>query len=493
MEDRKTAVGYARQSLGRPDKSAGSVRAQLAACRAEAIARGYRYEGTYVDEAASAYRADSVRPEFERMLTDVRNGQADVVVVNYLSRLTRRDADAVRSLATELHELGVTVVSVSEGVYGPGGTEELVRRLESAHQESVNRARHVSDTKRVLREAGSWVGGVPPFGYTVTEVRRDGLTIRQLIVVPEEAEVIRDVVRRILNHKDEEVPGGERHPGSLSGICAELNAAGVPTKTARLSGKWRVGGPTTVDGRRGPSLWEVSTLKRILKDPRLTGHAVEPVYSPQPSNATRARRSVVGYRRLVDPQTQVPLMSHEPVLDVDKWEQLQAWLDTRGPGRGGPRSASLLSGLGVLHCVCGATMVSNGTVGATASYRCSRPKGATGGHDGGNSIKREHLEEYVAQRIFSEVVLADEGQTGAAELLVEAGARFGSAADLLSKARAYEAGAWRSTSLTEKRDFLRCFVDRIEVAKALSRGNKWEPYDAGRRTILTWVAPMPRG
>ncbi|MEU9454646.1 recombinase family protein [Streptomyces sp. NPDC048277] len=118
MDDRKAAVGYARQSLGRPDRSAGSVRAQLAACRAEMVARGYRCEGEYVDEAVSACRRDSDRPEFERMPADVR---------------------------------------------------------------------------------------------------RDGLTIRQLIVVPEEAEVIRDVVRGILAHKDEEASAGRRHPGSLSG------------------------------------------------------------------------------------------------------------------------------------------------------------------------------------------------------------------------------------------------------------------------------------
>ncbi|WP_327429950.1 recombinase family protein [Streptomyces sp. NBC_01236] len=489
MDDRKTAVGYARQSLGRPDKSAGSVRAQLAACRAEAIARGYRYEGEYVDEAVSAYRPGSVRPEFERLLADVRHGSAEVVIVNYLSRLSRQDVGAVRSLAAELHGLGVTVVSVTEGAYGPGDTEELARRLGAAHQESANRARHVSDTKRVLREAGSWVGGLPPFGYAVTEARRDGLTIRQLVVVPEEAEVIRDVVRRILTRKEEAVSAGRRHRGSLSGICAELNAEGVPTKTARLADKWRAAGAAGMEGRSGPSLWEVSTLKRMLRDPRLIGHTVEPVYGPDSTGRPGTRRSVIGYQSVADPRTLMPLMSHEPILGNTEWGELQAWLDTRGSGKGGPRTSSLLAGLGILRCVCGATMVSNGTVGATASYRCSRPKGATGGHDGGNSIKREHVEEYVVQRIFTEVSCADGGQRSSVELLAEAGTRFGSAADLLSRAKAYETGGWRSAPPADKRDFLCCFIDRIEVSKALSRGNKWEPYDAGRRATVTWAAP----
>ena len=177
-------------------------------------------------------------------------------------------------------------------------------------------------------------------------------------------------------------------------------------------------------------------------------------------------------------------MSHEPVLDTAEWTDLQAWLDTRRPGPSGPRTGSLLSGLGVLHCECGATMVSNGTVGATASYRCSRPKGAMGGHDGGNSIKREHIEEYVVQQVFTEVSRAAEGRPGSVELLVEAAARFGSASDLVRTAKAYEAGEWRSAPLTGKRHFLCCFIDRIEVTKALSRGNQWEPYDAGRRMTI---------
>jgi DNA invertase Pin-like site-specific DNA recombinase len=487
MDDRKTAVGYARQSVGRPDTSGGSVRAQLVACHAEAIARGYRLHREYVDKATSACRPGSVRPEFESMLVDLRQGRADAVIVNYLSRLSRQDVSAARSLVVELHQLAVTVISVAEGVYGPGDTEELIRRLESAHQESVNRSRHVSDTKRVLREAGSWVGGLPPFGYAVTEARRDGLTIRQLVAVPEEAEVIRDVVRRILTHKGEEASAGRRAPGSLSGICAELNAAGVPTKTARLADKWRAAGPSAQG--RGPSLWEVSTLKRILRDPRLIGHAVEPVYGPEPAHGPAARRSVVGYRSVLDPRTLKPVISHEPVLGAAEWEELQAWLDTRGQGKGGARASSLLSGRGILRCVCGATMVSNGTVGATASYRCSRPKGATGGHSGGNSIKREHIEEYVVRRVFAEVSSAEEGRPDSVGLLAEAGARFGSAVDLASRAEAYEAGEWRSAPLTDKRDFLCCFIDRIEVAKALSRGNKWEPYDAGCRTAITWATP----
>ncbi|WP_328781727.1 recombinase family protein [Streptomyces canus] len=491
MGDRKTAVGYARQSLGRPDRSAGSVRAQLVACRAEAAARGYRYEGEYVDEAVSAYRPGSVRPDFERMLADIRRGRADVVVVNYLSRLSRQDVVAVRSLADELHALGVTVVSATEGVYGPADTEELVRRLEAAHQESANRSRHVSDTKRVLREAGSWVGGLPPFGYTVTEARRDGLTIRQLVVVVEEAEVIRDVVRRILTHKGDEAPVGRRHPGSLSGICAELNAGGVLTKTARLADKWRAVGSAGPDGRRGTSLWEVSTLKRILRDPRLIGHAVEPVYGPGPTGGPGTSRSVIGYRSVVDPRTSMPVMSHEPVLDTAQWEELQAWLDTRGPRKGGARAGSLLSGLGVLRCECGATMVSNGTVGATASYRCSRPKGAADGHGGGNSIKREHLEEYVVQQVFTKVSSAGEAQPEPVALVAEAGARFGSPEAFASRAKAYEAGEWESAPLADRRVFLHCFIDRIEVTKALSRGNKWETYDAGRRTTITWITPGP--
>lgn len=46
---------------------------------------------------------------------------------------------------------------------------------------------------------------------------------------------------------------------------------------------------------------------------------------------------------------------------------------------------------------------------------------------------------------------------------------------------------WYSAAHEEKRSFLRLFVDRIVVAKAEARGNRWEEYDAGKRVAIEWA------
>ncbi|GJF29152.1 hypothetical protein KNE206_18520 [Kitasatospora sp. NE20-6] len=472
----------------------------------------------------------------------------------------------------ELHRLGVTIVSVMEGEFPPDGDTislfSLIMRLDAAHQESANKSKAVRSAKKILRDAGSWVGGLPPYGYATEEVQENKLTLRRLVVVEDEADVIREIVRTILDNKDRPAESGQRHPGSLAGICADLNARGVPTKTARLQGKWRGAVTVTTPGRKNPPQWEVTTLRRILEDPRLLGYSVEPVYEEKEARDGAVRTRVTGYRILRDSVTQEPLVSHDRILEPADWHALQTWLTTRGRGKGLARAGSLLSGLALLFCECGATMASNGMHDDTASYRCTRPKGATTGHKGGNSIKRKYVEDHVALRLFARLTSA-EGDEEVLAMIEEATRRYaatiaapGVAAERASltidradhetalgqmyddlKSGIYEGrigrerflaeklqletliGAvskrleeigrlenprlpihewadpndsehpigpgsfWSRATLAEKRDVLRLFVDRVEVAKATTRGNRWVTYDAETRVVIHWATP----
>ncbi|WP_314222972.1 recombinase family protein [Streptomyces zaehneri] len=428
MNAKQRAGGYIRQSQERQDRSEGSPRAQREACRAEAARRGYEYAGDYEDRDLSGYKVGVVRPEFERMLSDARAGRLDVIVVHYVSRFSRQRPEDAVPVVMELHRLGVTIVSANEGDFPPGDTMKLIMlimRLDQAHEESANKSKAVKSTKKILRDAGSWVGGLPPYGYATEEVREGGLTLRKLVIVEDEAEVIREVVNTILENKDRPAEAGRRSPGSLAGICADLNARGVPTKTARLNGKWRGAVTISTPGRSKPPQWEVTTLKRILQDPRMIGHAVEPVYERKETKDGAIREQITGYRTIRDPKTQEPVISHAAILEPADWHVVQEWLKTRGRGQGLNRGSALLSGLALLFCECGFTMSSNGVRSATASYRCSRPRGAaTEGHTGGNSIKRDHIEDHVARAALAKVSSADEDVPETLELIEEATRRF---------------------------------------------------------------------
>lgn len=83
---------YARQSTARPDLSEASPDAQLAAGGALAASPGWGVVHTFKDVGRSGWDPNAMRPAFEDLMSAVRAGEVDVVVVNELSRLTRKGA-----------------------------------------------------------------------------------------------------------------------------------------------------------------------------------------------------------------------------------------------------------------------------------------------------------------------------------------------------------------------------------------------------------------
>lgn len=89
MEKPRSAAVYARISSD-PTGLALGVQRQLEDCRKLAADRGWTVGGAeYVDNDVSAF-SGKVRPEYERMLADVRDGLRDAVIVYNMDRLTRR-------------------------------------------------------------------------------------------------------------------------------------------------------------------------------------------------------------------------------------------------------------------------------------------------------------------------------------------------------------------------------------------------------------------
>ncbi|MFJ4794030.1 recombinase family protein [Kitasatospora purpeofusca] len=438
-------AGYLRQSQERQDGSDGSIQVQGDGVHATASARPGRYVGDYIDRDSSAFKVDSEREDFERLMGDCRAGKVNEIIVYYISRFSRLEPKTIIPIVLELHSLGVTIVSCTEGVFPPDDTMSLIMlimRLDAAHQESKNKSTHVRDTKRKLRNAGGWVGGLPPFGYCTeiahVEVMTDKgpkmLAIRQLIVVEDEAHVIQRIVRQIILAAQVEAAMYQgdlsdemwelAKKTSLSSLIADLNREGVPTKTARLGGKWRGAPNGKHPQREKPPQWEVTTLKRILTDPRLMGHLVEPIKESYETKSGQTRQKITGYRSLRDPETNLPIIAHKAIISAADFYTVQAWVKSRGRGRGAPGEKSVLSDLEILFCECKATMGSNGS--SNSSYRCSRPKGNTdpNEHEGGNSIVQSHANDFVALCIFNKMAEAQDGDPEALDMMVAATRRY---------------------------------------------------------------------
>src|SRR5215216_4509187 len=143
-----------------------SLDAQARACREYAQARGWTVVGDYREEGRSA-RTDIIarRPEFRRLLDDVRAGHLDVVIVHKVDRFARNLRISFEALDL-LGRAGVAFVSVTEHVdyTTPQGRVFLGMLALFAQFYSDNLGQEVSKGKRERKAQGLY-NGLLPFGY----------------------------------------------------------------------------------------------------------------------------------------------------------------------------------------------------------------------------------------------------------------------------------------------------------------------------------------
>src|SRR5437868_481387 len=84
----RSAAIYARISSDRDGTQLGVTR-QVEDCRSLAQRRGWTVAEVYVDDDVSAY-SGRIRPEYRRLLSDLKAGSRDAVVVWHLDRLHRQ-------------------------------------------------------------------------------------------------------------------------------------------------------------------------------------------------------------------------------------------------------------------------------------------------------------------------------------------------------------------------------------------------------------------
>ncbi|MFE9692260.1 recombinase family protein [Micromonospora sp. NPDC005806] len=406
------AAGYVRQSVARQNKSEASPATQRDANRARADHLGATWVGSYEDIGISAF-SGAERPGFERLIADCRAGHINTVIVYYVSRLSRLEPTDAIPVLSEILNLGVTIISVTEGEFRKGNLMDLIHllmRLDAAHNESKNKSAAVKGAKDAARALGGYVSGKPPYGFALASETRpnaDGrpIAIKTLTVREDEAAVIRRMVARVLDPTD---------PPTLARVAAELNRDQVPTR----------GGTTGKD--TADSAWWGHTLTRILRDPRLAGFAAEIIYATRPDG--RKSTNVAGYRMIRDDDGK-PVTAHPEIIDPATWYALQTALDGRAGVAPVPTGVqSLLSSLGILKCECGAIMKSHRIAAraARSAYRCARPRGLhrPGQHANDCTISMDALDDYVARRIFALVATAeDDPET--LDVLAEAARLFG--------------------------------------------------------------------
>ncbi|PWJ02422.1 recombinase family protein [Streptomyces sp. NWU49] len=197
------AVIYVRISQDRTGAGLG-VERQREDCEALAERMGWDVVEVYVDNDVSAF-SGKLRKDYRRMLADLDQGKATVVIVWHTDRLTRSIVELEeyielsdrRGIATHTVQAGTVDLATPSGRM----TARILGAV--ARQESEHKGERVARARRQKALKGEWMGGIRPFGWGVptgeTRTKVDRKTGEEVEVpeldmmraVPEEAEALR--------------------------------------------------------------------------------------------------------------------------------------------------------------------------------------------------------------------------------------------------------------------------------------------------------------
>ncbi len=242
---RKRCAVYTRKSSEEGlDQEFNSLAAQREAC--ESYVRSQQHEGwvlgrTHYDDGGFS-GGNMERPALQRLLTDIRAGRVDIIVVYKVDRLTRSLADFAR-LVEIFDKEGVSFVSVTQQFNTTSSMGRLTLNvlLSFAQFERELTGERIRDKITASKKKGMWMGGLVPLGYDARE--------RTLVINPAEAETIQRIFALY------------REFGCVRRVKEEADRLGLRTKRR-----------TTRNGaERGGKPFSRGHLYRLLASPIYTG------------------------------------------------------------------------------------------------------------------------------------------------------------------------------------------------------------------------------
>jgi len=329
----------------------------------------------YCDEDYSGANTD--RPDYQRMMSDIGSGLCDILVVYQLDRFSRsvRDFSAAYEFL-EAHHVRFICLDMNIDTSTPIGEAMMYVSAAFGQMERKNIASRVTDNLRGLAKKGYWTGGTPPFGYSIAKTVIDGR--KHSILVPSDPEAVNDIYDTYLRLDRTMKATQENFNATVSRVLRDPTYCQATPEVREYlisqgcqidEGNW--------DGAHGIIIH--SRLNRTGK-----------------RQITRSRSEWI-----------VAVGCHEPIVSADKWLRTQQMIDSHSRIYKPKYPPPLL--MHVLKCKCGYTMVRqpvkyNGRM--IEYYSCANRR--THGKEACDMpYVQTHLIDDAALRVFKEISLDD--------------------------------------------------------------------------------------
>ena len=344
----------------------------------------------YIDRHFTGTKFD--RPEFNRMIADVRSGRINCVVVKDLSRLGRNYLEAGDYIEKIFPFFGVRFIAVTDNYDSltSNPTEDgLVVPLKNLINEAYAKdiSKKISTSYENKFKQGIFLATTAAYGY-----KKDPDDSHMVLV----DEDVKDIVIRIFK----DYVGGK----SMALIARELNAEGVLAPSVY----WQTKDVIHVD--KYTNLWEGKQIRRILQNPIYVGDVrIGKTHKCYYKGITKAQNREGYYFE----------NHHEAIIDRETFDRAQERLNAKrkeyfsvcGTYDGiRNEKADLLQGL--LYCGhCGnkmnmyrKTVKLVDSVGHYSTYVCRR-SATYGADDPAKNVKAEDLEAMVLELIKQHIAV----------------------------------------------------------------------------------------
>lgn len=252
----------------------------------------------YLDNGYSGVSFE--RPQWERLMRDVKAGSIDCIIVKDLSRLGRNYIETGNFLERVCPNLGIRFISVNDNydTHNIRSQDELTVSVKNIVNDYY--AKDISMKSgaalKAKRQNGEYIGSYAPHGY-----RKDPENKNRLLVDPETAPVIQQIyewraqglgfgtITRMLNERDIPSPGRYRFE---HGIMTNNNKKGSAL------------------------LWSRHALSDLLRNIVYIGHLAQGKY------AASLIRGIPGHR-VPEADWDIVYNTHEPIISQELFDQVQ--------------------------------------------------------------------------------------------------------------------------------------------------------------------------
>lgn len=254
----------------------------------------------YCDDDVSG--TDFQRPEFSRMMNDIRDGKVNCVIVKDLSRLGRNHLESGEFIEMVFPYLNVRFISITDrfdSLYKQADISVQIKNLLNERY-AKDVSKKICSVMESMQKQGKYVGSKAPYGYL-----RDPMDKHHLVIDPEAAPIVRELFEMVAE-------GCTLHYAAVT-----MNDRGIPSP-----GRHNFNLGLVKSDKFKNSLWYQQTVRKILIDRTYLGWTIGGKYrSDFYSSGEKKSKAVPKEDWIITKGT------HEPIVSEGLFDCVQKYFD----------------------------------------------------------------------------------------------------------------------------------------------------------------------